>query len=88
MERITKTDLEKIATLQEEALRFIENENYGGAFQLANAIDEIFYRKNIDLVEAMDWCDNDLLELRGRHNGPRTTSWGARRHYAWEMDYK
>ena len=87
IQKITQTDLAEAGALQREALRAIENGNYDAAFQLAGAIDQVFYRKGIDLVVAADWMDNDISKLCEWHNGSRITSWGARQKpYAWEID--
>lgn len=85
-QRLTRTDLTEASVLQREALRAIHNGNYETAFELANAVDQVFYRKGIDVVEASDWAGGDLNKLYDRHNEPRTTSWGVRRKpYAWEI---
>lgn len=85
-QKITKADLIEMNILQQEALRAIDNENYKMAFELAGAIDQIFYRRGIDAVVVAE-RNMTMGELYRKHNGTRRNGWSNKPfEYVWEIN--
>jgi DNA-binding XRE family transcriptional regulator len=68
MAKITRTDLARVDILQKEALRAINLGKYDLALELAQAIDQVFYKKGICLLEATEW-DLNLDNIYKKHHG-------------------